>query len=64
MGEHAHARQTGYNFLKESDLINQAKQIANDAVELSMAPNCPSSKIDALIARSNDLHNHESIGHP
>ena len=35
---------------RESDLISQAKLIANDAIELSMAPNCPSEKIDALIA--------------
>ena len=64
-GGHAHARQTGYNFLKESNLINQARQIANDAIELSMAPNCPSEKIDALIAPDQMiLQIHESIGHP
>ncbi len=64
-GGHAHARQIGYNFLKESDLINQAKQIANDAIELSMAPNCPSGNIDALIAPDQMiLQIHESIGHP
>ena len=49
-GGHAHARQIGYNFLRDSDLITKAEQIANDAIELSMAPNCPDSKMDALIA--------------
>jgi predicted Zn-dependent protease len=64
-GGHAHARQIGYNFLKDSDLINQATTIANDAIELSMAPNCPSDSIDALIAPDQMiLQIHESIGHP
>ena len=64
-GGHAHARQIGYNFLKDSDLINQAEKIAHDAIELSMAPNCPSNKLDALIAPDQMiLQIHESIGHP
>ena len=64
-GGHAHARQIGYNFLKDSDLINKAGQIANDAIELSMAPNCPDCKVDALIAPDQMiLQIHESIGHP
>ena len=64
-GGHAHARQIGYNFLKDSDLINKADQIANDAIELSMAPNCPDCKVDALIAPDQMiLQIHESIGHP
>ena len=62
---YAHARQIGYNFLKDSDLINQAEKIAHDAIELSMAPNCPSNKLDALIAPDQMiLQIHESIGHP
>ncbi|MEC7676920.1 MAG: TldD/PmbA family protein [Pseudomonadota bacterium] len=64
-GGHAHARQIGYNFLRDSDLIAKAEQIANDAIELSMAPNCPDSKMDALIAPDQMiLQIHESIGHP
>ena len=64
-GGHAHARQIGYNFLRDSDLINKAGQIANDAIELSMAPNCPDCKVDALIAPDQMiLQIHESIGHP
>ncbi|MEL0103390.1 MAG: TldD/PmbA family protein [Gammaproteobacteria bacterium] len=64
-GGHAHARQIGYNFLKESDLINKASEIANDAIELSMATNCPTEKLDALIAPDQMiLQIHESIGHP
>ena len=64
-GGHAHARQIGYNFLRDSDLIKKAEQIANDAIELSMAPNCPDSKMDALIAPDQMiLQIHESIGHP
>ena len=51
--------------LKDSDLINQAEKIAHDAIELSMAPNCPSNKLDALIAPDQMiLQIHESIGHP
>ena len=64
-GGHAHARQIGYNFLRDSDLITKAEQTANDAIELSMAPNCPDSKMDALIAPDQMiLQIHESIGHP
>ncbi len=64
-GGHAHARQIGYNFLKESDLINHASVIANDAIELSMAPNCPNKKLDTVIAPDQMiLQIHESIGHP
>ena len=64
-GGHAHARQIGYNFLRDSDLITKAEQTANDAIELSMAPNCPDSKMDALIAPDDMiLEIHESIGHP
>ena len=55
----------GYNFLRDSDLINKADQISNDAIELSMAPNCPNCKVDALIAPDQMiLQIHESIGHP
>ena len=64
-GGHAHARQMGYNFIKDSNLINTAVTIANDAIELSMAPNCPSKKCDTLIAPDQMiLQIHESIGHP
>ncbi len=64
-GGHAHARQIGYDFLKDSDLINNATSIANDAIELSMAPNCPNKKCDAIIAPDQMiLQIHESIGHP
>jgi predicted Zn-dependent protease len=55
----------GYNFIKDSNLIKTAATIANDAIELSMAPNCPSKKCDTLIAPDQMiLQIHESIGHP
>ena len=64
-GGHAHARQVGYDFLKDSDLINRAKVIANDAIELSMAENCPNKKCDVILAPDQMiLQIHESIGHP
>jgi len=64
-GGHAHARQIGYDFLKDSDLINQASVIASDAIELSMAVNCPDKKCDVIIAPDQMiLQIHESIGHP
>ena len=64
-GGHAHARQIGYDFLKDSDLINRATDIANDAIELSMAKNCPNKKCDVIIAPDQMiLQIHESIGHP
>ena len=64
-GGHAHARQIGYDFLKDSDLIDRASDIANDAIELSMAENCPNKKCDVIIAPDQMiLQIHESIGHP
>ena len=64
-GGHAHARQIGYDFLKDSDLINRASVIANDAIELSMAENCPDKKCNVIIAPDQMiLQIHESIGHP
>ncbi len=64
-GGHAHARQIGYNFLKDSHLISTAEDIAEQAIELSKAPNCPSQKCHALIAPDQMiLQIHESIGHP
>ncbi len=64
-GGHAHARQIGYDFLKDSHLIDHANLIANDAIELSMAANCPNKKCDVIIAPDQMiLQIHESIGHP
>lgn len=64
-GGHAHARQIGYNFIKESNLISTAQDIAEQAIELSKSANCPSKKCHALIAPDQMiLQIHESIGHP
>ncbi len=64
-GGHAHARQIGYDFLKDTNLINHAASIANDAIELSKAENCPNKKCDVILAPDQMiLQIHESIGHP
>lgn len=49
----------------DGGLIGSGKQLANDALELLGAPNCPSGKMDLLLMPSQMmLQIHESIGHP
>tara|TARA_B100001029_G_scaffold76125_1_gene62181 strand:- start:3391 stop:4824 length:1434 start_codon:yes stop_codon:yes gene_type:complete len=64
-GGHAHARQVGYDFIDSIDMIEKAGSLAEEAVELSKAPNCKNMMTDALIAPDQMiLQIHESIGHP
>tara|TARA_E500000331_G_C17261365_1_gene715411 strand:+ start:733 stop:2166 length:1434 start_codon:yes stop_codon:yes gene_type:complete len=64
-GGHAHARQLGYNFIDQIDMINKGKALAQEAVELSKSPNCENKITQAVIAPDQMiLQIHESIGHP
>jgi len=48
-----------------SGLSGSGRQLAEDALELLAAPNCPSGKMDLLLLPSQMmLQIHESIGHP
>lgn len=58
-------RQGGLEALDECDLIGNAKIIADEAMQLLYAENCPSGKMDLLLDPDQMLLQiHESIGHP
>ncbi len=58
-------RQGGFEILDEIGFRDQAPVIADEALELLSAPNCPSGNMDLLLdADQLILQIHESIGHP
>ncbi len=62
---HGIARQCGMELLEEIDFQKSAKRVAEEALELAMAENCPSGEMDLLLAPDQMmLQIHESIGHP
>ncbi|MDG2106594.1 MAG: TldD/PmbA family protein [Gammaproteobacteria bacterium] len=64
-GGHAHARQIGYDFIDQINMVQKAKILAEEAVELSKSPNCSDKITNAVIAPDQMiLQIHESIGHP
>jgi predicted Zn-dependent protease len=59
------ARQGGLEVLDDVGFRDQSPRIAREAVELLSAPNCPSGRMDVLLATDQMvLQIHESIGHP
>ncbi|MGM0419593.1 MAG: TldD/PmbA family protein [Bacillota bacterium] len=55
----------GYEFIREMDLVNQAKKIAEEVVTVSKAEEIPAGEYDLVIDSSQmTLQIHESIGHP
>ena len=59
------ARQAGYEFISEIDLIGNAKRLAEEAVLKAKADECPHGVMDLVL----DPHHlaltmHESVGHP
>ena len=64
-GRGAHYRQGGLEILKETGFYDAAPAIAQQALELLAAPNCPTGTLDLLLAPDQMiLQIHESIGHP
>jgi predicted Zn-dependent protease len=58
-------QQGGFEVIEHSGLIGGGKRIAQQALELLAAPNCPSGKMDLVLAPDQMmLQIHESIGHP
>ncbi|HTD02648.1 TldD/PmbA family protein [Undibacterium sp.] len=58
-------RQGGMEVLQQSGFYGAGKRIANQALALLAAPNCPSGKMDLLLMPEQMmLQIHESIGHP
>ncbi len=59
------ARQGGLEQLERLGTFEQAEKVADEALALLDAPNCPSERMDLLLAPSQMiLQIHESIGHP
>lgn len=57
--------QKGAEVLRDSTILARCQEIATEAIELLAAENCPTEKLDVLIAPDQMLLQiHESIGHP
>lgn len=55
----------GYELVEELDLVHHAPQIAEEAVALHRAEQCPAGERDVVLGSSQmGLQIHESIGHP
>lgn len=62
MGQHELA---GWEMVLNWDLTGNARRIAEEAVSLLEAPQCPSTKMDIILGASQlGLQIHESCGHP
>ena len=58
-------RQGGFEVLRQSGVLSDGPRIADEAVQLAMAPNCPSGVMDVVLMPDQMmLQIHESIGHP
>ncbi len=65
LGAHALCRQGGLELLDDIAFADAAPRIADEAIELLGAPDCPSETMDLLLAPDQMvLQIHESIGHP
>jgi len=59
------ARQGGFEVIRASGLIGGGARVADEALQLLAAPECPSGVYDLLLAPDQMmLQIHESIGHP
>ena len=55
----------GYEYFQALDVVSQAERVAEEAVALLSAPQCPPGRRDIILAGSQlALQVHESIGHP
>src|SRR5882762_6140326 len=62
---HDHARQGGFEQVERGGFIGSGKRLAEEAIQLLMAPNCPSGKMDLILMPDQVmLQVHESVGHP
>ena len=58
-------QQGGDEVLARSSFVGSGRRIAEEALEVVLAPNCPSGTMDVLLAPDQMiLQIHESIGHP
>jgi predicted Zn-dependent protease len=60
-----HAQQGGMEQVERAQFIGSGARLAHEALQLLLAPNCPSGKMDLLLMPDQMmLQIHESIGHP
>jgi len=60
-----HAQQGGFEQVERSGFVGSGARLAEQALKLLAAPNCPSGKMDLLLLPDQMmLQVHESIGHP
>ncbi len=64
-GESTYARQGGLEILDQIGFMGRGEQLAEEALQLLAAPNCPTKNMDIILAPDQMmLQIHESIGHP
>ena len=64
-GMRGHCFQAGAEFIEKYDIATEASQIANQAIELVEADQCPTEVTDLVLAPDQMmLQIHESVGHP
>jgi predicted Zn-dependent protease len=64
-GHQSYSRQGGLELLQRIGFANQGRRLAEEALQLLAAPNCPAERMDLLLAPDQMLLQiHESIGHP
>jgi predicted Zn-dependent protease len=64
-GDRALCQQGAGEILERAGFAGSGRQVAEEALELVLAPNCPSGTMDVLLAPDQMiLQIHESIGHP
>src|SRR5687767_9247023 len=60
-----HAQQGGFEMIERSGFAGSGARVADEALQLLLAPNCPSGRMDLLLMPDQMmLQIHESIGHP
>jgi predicted Zn-dependent protease len=60
-----HAQQGGFEQVEKSGFVGCGRRLGEQALELLLAPNCPSGRMDLLLMPDQMmLQIHESIGHP
>ena len=60
-----HAQQGGFEQIERSGFVGCGARLADEALQLLAAPNCPSGKMDLLLMPDQMmLQIHESVGHP
>ncbi|NJO14657.1 MAG: TldD/PmbA family protein [Thioploca sp.] len=65
LGGHGYGRQGGLEILDEIGFFGKGQQLAEEALQLLAAPNCPTHRMDLVLAPDQMiLQIHESIGHP